>query len=178
MIHYYRNEGKNVLAHAFYEMADYERNHDSNIDHLFLEKDVYEYKLDYEFTILAYYRNMKGLDVTTSCMKVLAHPGPDEGICRNVLSNYKFYTKALKDMESPMSAYNMQVLQNIGRHSDIDRNVFLSSTPSICMDPMNKNKMYVNVRYVSYRVDDQGKYSYGDNILTKNVLAKIPKRFR
>jgi len=173
MIHYYRNEGKNVLAHAFYELADYERNHDSNIDHLFLEKDVYEYKLDYEFTILAYYRNTRGCDITVPSMKVLSHRGADEGICRNVLSNYKFYAKPLREMQAPMSAYNLQVLQNIGRQSDIDRNIYLSSTPSVCIDPVNKNKMHVNVRYVSYRIDDQGKYSYGENILTKNVIATI-----
>lgn len=51
MIHYYRSTGKNILANAFYEMADYERSHDNSNDHLFLEKDIYEFKLDYEFTI-------------------------------------------------------------------------------------------------------------------------------
>jgi tetratricopeptide (TPR) repeat protein len=173
IIHHYRSNGKNILAHAFYEMADYERIHDNTNDHLFLEKDIYEYKLDYEFTILAYYRNTQGKDITASCMKVLAHPCSDEGTNRNVLSNYKFYSKSLREMESPIPANNLQVLNNIGRSINIDRNIYLPSTPSICVDPLNKNRLYVNMRYVSYRIDDQGKYSYGDNILTKNVIATI-----
>ena len=170
MVHYYRSMGKNILANAFYEMADYERSHDNSNDHLFLEKDIYEFKLDYEFTILAYYRNTQNKDITKSCMKVLAHPMADESICRNVLSNYKFYVKSLKEMENPIPANNLQVLQNIGKSVNIDRNIYLSSTPSLCSE---QGKIVVNVRYVSYRIDDQGKYSYGDNILTKNVLAKI-----
>ena len=173
MVHHYRSAGKNVLAHTFYELADYERNHDDTTDHLFLEKDIYEYKLDYEFTILAYYRNTQGRDVAASCMKVLAHPGSDAGICQNVLSNYKFYVKSLKDLETPLPANNLQVLLNVGRSVNIDRNIYLSSTPSLCIDPAYQNRLMVNVRYVSYRIDDQGKYSYGDNILTKNVLARI-----
>ena len=174
IIHYYRNLGKNVLAYSFYEIADYERQNDtSQNDHLFLEKDIYEFKLDYEFTILAYYRNLKGHDVLRSCMKVLAHPGSDEGMNRNILSNYKFYTKTLKSMENPIESQNLQVLHNIGRSMDIDRNIFVSSTPSLCIDPFNKNKLHVNVRYVSYRIDDKGGYTYGDNILTKNVITTI-----
>ena len=174
IVHYYRNTGKNVLAHAFYEMADYERTHDTNHnDHLFLEKDIYEYKLDYEFTILAYYRNVNSRDILYSCMKVLAHPGSEEGMNRNILSNYKFYVKSLKSMENPIPDQNLQVLHNIGRSADIDRNVYVSSTPSLCLGPFNKNRLYINVRYVSYRIDDKGGYSYGDNILTKNVVSTI-----
>lgn len=176
MVHYYRCTGKNVLAHAFYEMADYERTHDNSNDHLFLEKDIYEFKLDYEFTILAYYRNTQGKDITRYCMKVLAHPGSDEGTNRNVLSNYKFYAKTLKEMETPIPLQNLQVLQSVGKGSagaSIDRTIFLPSTPSLCIDPVNRNKMFVNVRYVSYRIDDQGKYSYDEKILTRNIMAHI-----
>jgi hypothetical protein len=33
--------------------------------------------------------------------------------------------------------------------------------------------MFVNVRYVSYRIDVQGKYSYNEKILTKNIIGVI-----
>ena len=172
MIHYYRSMGKNILANAFYEMADYERSHDNSNDHLFLEKDIYEFKLDYEFTILAYYRNTQNKDITQSCMKVLAHPMADESICRNVLSNYKFYAKSLKEMENPINARNLEILKSVGQKR-IDNTIYVPSTPSLCMDQSNKNRMYVNVRYVSYRIDDQGKYSYDEKILTKNIMALV-----
>jgi len=174
IINYYRIAGKNVLAHAFYEMADYERKKDKSIDHLFLEKDVYEYKLDYEFTILAYYRNTQNIDVTKPCMKVLAHPLSEEDINKNILSNYKFYTKSLKNMETPMIENNLRMLKSIGvNKQQIDKNLYISSTPSLCIDTSNKNRLIVNVRYVSYRIDEKGGYSYDKNICTKNVVATI-----
>jgi tetratricopeptide (TPR) repeat protein len=156
IINYYRIEGKNILAHAFYEIADYERKNDNTIDHLFLEKDIYEYKLDYEFSIIAYYRNTKNKDITSSCMKVLSHPCAEESITKNVLSNYKFYVKSLKSMENPINNNIMKILQSIGK--DIDKKIYVSSTPSLCISSYVKDKLLINVRFVSYRIDDKGGY--------------------
>ena len=175
IIEHYRIKGKNVLSHAFYELADYQRSIDKTNDHLFLEKNIYEYKLDYEFTILAYYRNTKNIDVTPYCMKVLSHPGSDEGMNRNVLSNYKFYVKKIKELENQEfnNNNNLFVLNQIGDSIHIDRNIYLSSTPSLFIDPMNKNRLLVNVRYVSYRIDDKGNYSSDEFIRTKNIIGII-----
>ena len=176
IVEYYRLKGKNVLSHIFYELADYQRSIDKTNDHLFLEKSIYEYKLDYEFTILAYYRNTKNVDVTPYCMKVLSHPGSDEGMNRNVLSNYKFYVKKIKDLENldfMNNSNNFNVLSQIGNTIHIDRNIYLSSTPSLFIDPINKNKLLVNVRYISYRIDDKGNYSSDEFIRTKNIIAII-----
>jgi tetratricopeptide (TPR) repeat protein len=179
IINHYRIAGKNILAHSFYEMADYERKKDKSIDHLFLEKDIYEYKLDYEFTILAYYRNTQNIDVTKPCMKVLAHPLSDEEINKNILSNYKFYTKSLKNMETPMIENNLRMLKSIGVNKpQIDKNLYVSSTPSLCIDTSNKNRLIVNVRYVSYRIDEKGGYSYDKNICTKNVVTTIDMTYQ
>jgi hypothetical protein len=48
---------------------------------------------------------------------------------------------------------------------------FNCSTPSICMD--NNGRLLVVKRYVNYGIDDQGNYSNIENIVTKNVFAKI-----
>jgi tetratricopeptide (TPR) repeat protein len=176
IVEYYRIKGKNNLSYIFYELADYQRNNNNKTnDHLFLEKDIYDYKLDYEFTILAYYRNTKNIDVIFSCMKVLSHPGSDEGINRNILSNYKFYTKKICLLENLTSFENSNLLtlNRIGDSIHIDRNIYLSSTPSLFIDPNNKNKLIINVRYVSYRIDDKGNYSSDEFIRTKNVIAII-----
>jgi len=58
----------------------------------------------------------------------------------------------------------------------LDPSVYVSSTPSVWIDPLNKSKLYVNVRYVSYNVDDNGKYSVRDEkgrIMSQNVFATI-----
>jgi tetratricopeptide (TPR) repeat protein len=173
IVNYYRIAGKNTLSYAFYEMADYERTVDPSTDHLFLEKDIYDFKLDYEFTIIAYYRNTGNRDVLKSCMKVLAHPNADDGTNRNILSNYKFYTKRLKDFETKGYESRLNVLKKIGNDISIDRNEFISSTPSICIDQYSPNKLHVNLRYVNYRIDDKGNYVNKENIRTKNVVASV-----
>jgi len=167
---YYRCNNKNVLAYSFYEMARPELLKNNVQNFLFLEKDVYDYKLDYEFSIIAYYRNPNNLDVIQSCMKVLSHPSTPTNIATNVLSNYKFYVPRLKDFES--KNIDLQVLHSIGKTMNIDSN-FVSSTPSICIDPNNKNRLIINLRYVNYKINEKGEYINQSNIITKNVISCI-----
>lgn len=170
IVNYYRSKNQNVLAYSFYEMANHELSRNNSNDHLFLEKEIYDFKLDYEFTIIAYYRNPKNMDVVKCCMKVLAHPNAPEPITNNVLFNFKFYTQRLKDMES--HRYNLQILNKIGNTLNMDSS-FVSSTPSICMDPFSKSRLIINLRYVNYRIGDKGDYINQSNIITKNVVAYI-----
>jgi len=171
IIHYFRCVNKYVLAYTFYEIAKAELDKNPNPDFLFLEKEVYDFKLDYEFTILAYYYNPKKLDVIGSSMKVLSNPHTPEDINRNVLSNYKFYTPTLKDMMST-SNFNINILRQVGNSLHIDNN-FYSSTPSICIDPNNKSVLIVNQRFVNYRIGDKGDYINQANIITKNIVAYV-----
>jgi tetratricopeptide (TPR) repeat protein len=171
IVNYYRTANKYILAYSFYEIARQELIKNSNNDnHLFLEKEIYDFKLDYEFTILAYYRNPNNLDVVASCMKVLSHPHSPETITKNILSNYKFYTPKLKDLESKNPG--LQVLHQIEKTFNIS-NDFVSSTPSICIDPNIKNRLIVNLRYVNYSINDKGEYINKSNIITKNIIAYV-----
>ena len=70
IIHYYRNHGKNKLAYQYYLFAKrvLEKNPMST-DYLFLENDVYEYKLDYEFSIIGYYENPEMISMKNHSMK-------------------------------------------------------------------------------------------------------------
>jgi len=170
IVHYYRSTGKNTLACSFYEMAKEELVKNTTQDHLFLEKEVYDFKLDYEFTVLAYYRNPNKLDVVAACMKVMFHPHAPENLTKNVLSNYKFYSPKLADFG--IQRDNMNVLKKIGNTLNIDSSL-ISSTPSICIDPLVKSRLIVNLRYVNYRIGDKGEYINKENIVTKNVIAYI-----
>lgn len=168
IIHYYRIIGKNSIAYMYYELADYIRQKYTSTDHLFYQKDVYDYKLDYEFSIIGYYCNRHNKDVTSSSMKALSHPSVDEDTQKNILSNYKFYAIPLKGLAEPNE--NIPLLTNFS--SFIDKNEFVSSTPSIVLDTNStKKNIIVNTRFVNYRIGNNGAYINKDKIITKNIMS-------
>lgn len=172
LILHYRNVGKNELAYTFYTLADYQRKKNTSWDYLFLQKDVYDYKIDYEMTIIGYYCNRDNHDLVQTCMKVLAYPGADDKTCKNVLSNYKFYTKVLNHFQdNSISVYNMGILQSIGRERMSKFPEFVSSTPAMCLMP--DGNLIVCVRYVNYKIDNEGRYINQNYIETKNIVAMI-----
>ena len=196
IMHHYRCNGKNNLAYAFYILADHERKKETHSDYLFLQKDVYDYKLDYELSIVGYYCNFNNYDLIGSCMKVLNYPHVDEGIAKNVLSNYKFYTKeicgqgaftppttnSVGDRRSPeefggnnlLTNQNKHILARIGKSLPeiIDAmGEYVPSTPSMCIN--KDGDLVVNVRYVNYKINEQGGYENPGTIATKNVIAII-----
>ena len=177
IIHYYRNAGKNDLAYTFFALADYQRKKNTSWDYLFLQKDIYDYKIDYEMSIIGYYCNRDNFDLTGTCMKVLAYPGADDGTCKNVLANYKFYTKALNQLsKNAISSDNIKILQSIGKDRMLNFPEFVSSTPSICTSTnssTNKSIITICVRYVNYKIDQEGKYINQNYIETKNIVANV-----
>uniref|UniRef100_A0A6C0DLJ9 Glycosyltransferase 2-like domain-containing protein n=1 Tax=viral metagenome TaxID=1070528 RepID=A0A6C0DLJ9_9ZZZZ len=178
IVNYYRLLGKNRLAYDYYEMADYIRKNHTSSDHLFLQKDIYDYKLDYEFSIIGYYCNRHSHNIHSSCMKVLENPNVDESTLKNVLSNYKFYTEDIHKF-AIAKGENIRLLENIGESLNIDKNEFFSSTPSICFNkqkqqnPQKPTELIVNVRYVNYKIGDAGEYINKENIKTINVIAVL-----
>jgi tetratricopeptide (TPR) repeat protein len=173
---HYRIAGKNKLAYMFYELADYERLRNPSTDHLFLQKDVYDYKIDYEFSILGYYCNRMDLDIHKSCMKVLTSEPAGEDIQKNVISNYKFYASKIAELgiKNDGLSENLKLLNGVGKNI-VDKSEFASSTPSVCFDtnPASNNTLIINVRYVNYRIGESGEYINKDRIITKNIIATI-----
>jgi len=164
---YYRNISKNHLAYAFFVMADKQRRKYSDrkkVDYLFVQKDVYDYKLDYEMSIIGYYANDDGYDLCDYCMRVLSCPTPEDYIIRNVFSNYKFYTS--KIIESAKNE-DLSFLASLSKSSLIESEDFVSSSPCILF---HNNELFINVRHVNYRIDDNGGYVQKETINTENVL--------
>ena len=173
IITHYRQIGKNQLAYMFYNMALKQTLLNPNPDYLFLQRDVYDYKLDYEFSIFGYYCNVDNFDLTRICMKVLNCKTVEQNIARNVLSNYKFYAKKLADKRDLFPDAALAALKDIGQDlvkSEPDGDLFVSSTPSLAMVG---GELVVNVRYVNYRINDRGGYENREHISTKNVLTRI-----
>lgn len=174
IIHHYRCNGKNDLAYGFFTIADNERKRNPATDYLFLQKDVYDYKLDYELSIIGYYCNYHKYDLLKTSMKVLNYPHGEEAIYRNVLCNYKFYCKDLQQYDYGKINDLTQTLQTIGKSLPEIQNcleTFASSTPSLCFN--NNGHLFANVRFVDYKINDQGGYENRGNISTKNVIAVI-----
>lgn len=175
IIHYYRNSKKYVLVDIFYNMAIKSRNSINQENQLFLIKDIYEYKMDYEFSITGFYSNQQNIDMVKVFMRVLNYP-LDNSIRSNVLSNYKFYTKTLSDMKQPETD-NVKMIRNVSYIKKYP-NLF-NCTPSICYSE-NNDKLYVNTRFVNHFIDNTGSYLYKDNsgnltknnnIITKNIIS-------
>lgn len=170
IIHYYRNQGQNLLAYKFYEIADKQRVQYTSTDHLFYQRDVYDYKLDYEFSIIGYYCNIEREQMTKTCMKVLNCLHAGKQIHDSVLKNYKYYVHAIKEL-SVHTEYSTH-LNNVSIETQVGEE-FISSTPSICID---SNKAYMNTRYVDYRIDSNGVYTNNPKITTKNLITIFDTR--
>jgi tetratricopeptide (TPR) repeat protein len=169
IIQYYRLNGKNQLSYQFYRMAEEERKRfTGSLDYLFLEKDVYDWKLDYEFTVLAYYRNSDNYNIRSICMNVLSYPYLEEGVFANILSNYKFYSKNIIPEHSSefQPVLKELLIQVIKSQPD-----FVSSTPTFCFD---KSGNFISlIRHVNYRIDENGNYINRDTIESKNVISVL-----
>ena len=173
IITHYRQIGKNQIAYMFYIMALKQVILNPNPDYLFLQRDVYDYKLDYEFSIIGYYCNIDNYDMTRICTKVLNCKTTEWNIVRNVMSNYKFYSKKLKDYKTDFPEELNNILLNVGKElvaGEPDAAFFVPSTPSLAIVG---NELVVNVRYVNYRINERGGYENQDHISTKNVIARF-----
>ena len=173
LVKHYRTEGANRVAYEFYSMAESERNNMTNWDYLFLEKEIYEFKLDYELSIVGYYcKDMCDNEyLIRTCMTVLAHPLADETMCNNVMSNFKFYTVALEDLVSKNTTLdkNREMILRVGDYL-VDEG-FATSTPTLCLD--NYGRLVVGVRFVDYRIGEDGGYINNDagTIITRNIIT-------
>ena len=63
VVKYYRETGQNDLAVHYYLMGRKSLDQFSSRDYLFIQKDIYDYKLDFEMTILGYYLNPTNIDL-------------------------------------------------------------------------------------------------------------------
>jgi tetratricopeptide (TPR) repeat protein len=177
IINYYRNNGNNSLAYTYYNLARYERNRKTDYDNLFLQKDIYDYKLEYELSIIGYYCNWDNYDLKKISMNLLAFPRAEEYMLKNVLSNYKFYSKQLVNDISIQNRKLQQIINYLNentkemyKNNNIDENEFVSSTPALCYKSATK-ELFVNTRFVNYRINEKGEYINKDKIETINVIS-------
>jgi len=165
IVKYYRLEGQNKLAAAFYEMAQQMRQGEKEVpDYLFTQRNVYRYLLDYECTIFGYYWNPTGRDLQALSMKLLVQDDVDAATRASLLRNYKFYALSLCKKEGT-------------RHWTVslpsaENPLWNWSTPSVVRWGSD---LWVNVREVNYRIDDKGGYvqAEGMPVMTRNWMGQL-----
>jgi len=179
IVQHYRVTGKNQLSYWFYMIADRMRLEHPEREYLFMQKDVYDFKLDYELSILGYYVNIDRHDLAAVSMKVLADRNVTDATMTNVLANYKFYCKKIRGpyLETEFET----VLSTIGSATLKENPGFRKSTPSICCLSSKERdeadgvlaQYIVNVRLVNYWITDKGGYENPGTVHTINVLAVV-----
>jgi tetratricopeptide (TPR) repeat protein len=165
IVKHYRIKGQQQLSYIFYKLAKEIPYPSDNV--LFIHKDVYNYLLDYEFSIIAYYID-KNVDMRPIFMKLM---NIDALNMDNILANYKFYVKTLKKYEQKEVVLNL-----FAEISGEEKDSFKATTPSI----IAYNDGYLtNVRIVDYTLHLNGSYSYPDgySVNTKNIALVMDKDF-
>jgi len=173
IVHYYRNENKPQLAYMFYVFADKMRKMYPQRDYLFMHKDIYDFKLDFELSIFGYYCNLDNYDLIKVIMKVISDPNVSAYIIKNCMNNYKFYTEKLIDFDKTEWKHDSlnALLLTVGKKTLSEYEGYFLSTPSLC--DLGDNRILVNARIVSYKINEKGGYDNQEKIHTINVLALI-----
>lgn len=173
IIYYYRNQRKYLLAFQFYKMAQTYRNAILNEDdELFLIKDIYKYKLDFEASIIGYYLKIDNAGMNNLCLEIL-NKDPPTYISNSIFSNMKYYALNLSDYKCN-GKLQLENLKQIG-HTITKEHAydFHNSTPSICL---HNNKLYAVVRFVNYYINADGKYNSKDKNGNYNDLTSVETR--
>lgn len=151
---HFRNNGNNRLAGLFCKP-----DLPCPADGLFVDKTVYNWKMYYEYTILAWYNKcpideMRYIDLFNFS---------DGSITENILYNYKWYCRKL--------------VKDIGeiKVDAEDLHGFNTSTP--CIMKMSNGKYLLNARCVNYQIMPNGTYNYEGKITTKNYYTILDEDF-
>lgn len=150
LVKIYRIRGLQNVAYMFYNTAKqipYPKD-----DVLFINRNVYEFLLDYELSIIGYYVNHPGVDKL-----IIKLVNKTKNILDDFLKNYKFYCK------------NIQCQKVIDFTDNTLFDGFSSSTPCIIE---NGSDFLLITRHHNYKINDDGSYSNGDKI-TSNYSITI-----
>jgi len=136
--------------------------------YLFLYNDVYTYKIFFEFTIIAAYFDI--LNINNEVIQILNNCSDDTVIINYLFQNMKFYKYILKNKNTIFLSDKTQTLIN-------NKMVDLTSS-SGCIIKSN-DRYLMNVRYVNYYIDKEGKYLNCDkHIISGNKFVEFTSDFK
>jgi tetratricopeptide (TPR) repeat protein len=170
IIQHYRVIGKCKTAFIYYKLA--KSILDKKLDwssYLFLYNDVYTYKIEYEFSIIACYLDVKNIN---NQVVTILNKSDDSGITNNLFSNMKFYKDILKPVKKMNIGISMHYVLN-------DEYIYFHSSSSCLIHNKEKNGYRMNMRLVNYTIDEKGYYhDFGNHITTINKYIEFDSDFR
>ena len=162
IIQYYRIKNRPKLAIMVYNICKNILNKKlKNDNYLFLQNDIYVYKIDYEFTICASYVNIS--NINNEIIQILNNC-TDSNIVNNLLSNMKFY----KDILKPLKIIDFTFSQGMENQSfssivKYENNQYLMNIENGDKNIISTNKYIVfdyNFNIVRERSEDIDKKTY------------------
>ena len=169
IVQYYRIIGECKTAKVFYDVAKNALSQNIQKDsYLFLANDVYTYKFEYEYSILACYLGVK--NINDSVVTIFNHSS-DSNIINNTFSNMKFY----KDVLVPLQVIDYTFVDT--RPFKDESTPFYSSSCSL-LQKTDKSGYLMNLRAVNYWINTNGGYMNCDEyIITNNKYAELNNNF-
>jgi hypothetical protein len=165
IINHFRNNSKNKLAEIFYNIANNILSKKIDRDsYLFLQNDIYTYKIDYEYTIFAFYNDIK--NINDQIIKVFNNSN-HSSINSNLFSNMKFYKNIL-------CANQKNNISNVIKININNEDIEFNSSSSCLIK--SENGYIMNIRYVNYYINNNGSYLNCDkHIITCNKYVELNK---
>jgi len=162
MTKYHRIKGNQKRAYEYYLIG--KKIQKPTIPLLFLHDSVYDFLFDYEFTILAYYLDMK-LEARKESISYLNIPNSHYHF--NVYDNLKFYCFPLEGKNTSYS------FEEFGEYHSSS-----SSLLPLLYNSNKEDKFLLNIRYVNYTIDKDGRYSFNDRVKTKNYFCLLDSKLQ
>lgn len=169
LIKYYRIQGQNKIAFSIFNMCkEYLKQNINRDKYLFLHNDVYQYKLYYEYTIIAAYNGTKLIN--DEIITLLNNNNISELERNNLLSNMKYYKHILSGTKV--------VLDDKSIHMMYGDKTTLNSSSSSLVPNKNGDGYQMNVRYVNYLIEEDGTYlNCEKHIISLNEYVELDKNF-
>ena len=171
IIEYYKSKQQYKLAKIFYDKAvETIKNMPMSKDmFIFLQNDIYTYKLDYQYSLFASYIGIN--EINDQIVNIL-NGGKIEQVIQSMLTNMKYYKSIL---ESSFK-YDFTNTINININSD---KVKMYSSSSCLIPKINGEGYLMNIRFVNYRINEKGDYlDCEKHITSSNKYVEFNKDFR
>jgi len=162
----FRERGQNIKAYHYYKIG---KAIPESFDSLFVEKKIYKYMFDYEYTIIQYWVfSNERLEGLKHCINYMNKFNFNED---NVFSNVDHYLQRLADNGS-LTLLSTPNLDN-----------YTVSSPSVISI---NDKIMLNLRYINYKIEpdggysmfENGSYSHDNNVITKNAVTYLNDQFK
>lgn len=155
IIKYYRINKKYILALETYKIClsilKYPKYISNRNNYLFLHNDVYTYKIYYEYSIIAFYCEIK--NINSQIIQILNN-SHDSDINNQLFSNIKFYDLLLKEDNYKLNhSENIEIYQkfiNNSRQIEIDINIF--KNPNMPLFLSYISRINCQFKYLTYNI--------------------------